>query len=103
MKRKTKQQRETEEKAALRRRVLDMAFGAFGSFSAGIDPDSTDHMGMFGSMDAESLGRWIGAVKANLIPENKEVECYLLQPHCLAKWDSLDAIVDALYGMGVRA
>jgi hypothetical protein len=60
-------------------------------------------MGMFGAMDPDSLGRWMGAVKARLIPGNKEVDCYLLQPHCLGKWDSLDSIVDALYGMGVRA
>jgi hypothetical protein len=62
MKRKTKQ-REIEERSALRRRVLDMAFGAFGSYSNGLDPDSADHMGMFGAMCPDSLGRWIGAVK----------------------------------------
>lgn len=103
--RKTKQQREAGEKAALRRRVLDMAFGAFGGYSNATDIDPSqnpEHSGMFYQMNPEAIGRWIGAVAEHLMPDVTEPK-YLLKPHCLEKWDSLDGIVDALYGMGVRA
>jgi hypothetical protein len=114
-KRITKQQREANEKAALRRRVLDMAFGAFGGYSNAleIDPNYEGHLGMFGSMSPDAIGRWIGAVSVHLITpayeraasdENRSCgQCYLLEPHCLQYWDDLDGIVEALYNVGVRA
>lgn len=103
-KRRSKQQKEADEKAALRRRVLDMAFGSFGDYrgAADIDSNSDEHKGMFYSMSPDSLGRWIGAVKVHLIVDNKPA-AYLLEPRMLEHWDSLNDIVERLYGCGVRA
>jgi hypothetical protein len=106
MKRRTKQQKEADERAALRRRVLDMAFGAFGWYSGAesIDPTAADHAGMFGAMSPDALGRWIGAVAVHLIKADRDGKSpYLLLPHCIDKWDSLEGIVDALYNQGIRA
>lgn len=86
--------------------MLDMAFGAFGWYigAEDIDPDAESHSGMFGVLSPEALGRWIGAVARHLLHADPEDTLhYLLKPHCLAHWDSLDEIVDMLFVHGVRA
>jgi len=97
-----KQQKIDAEKAALRRRVLDMAFGAFGDFIGAdhVDPSNLEHLGMFGALSPDALGLWIGAVQLHLMKDKCD---HLKRPHCLKTWDSLDELVDAMHRGGVRA
>jgi len=95
-----------DEKAAIRRRVLDMAFGAFGWCVGAeeIDPDHPDHSGMFAQLSPECIGRWMGAVAIRLMRSNREGDLhYLLKPHCIHEWDDINEIVDSLHAAGVRA
>lgn len=89
-KRKTKAQREAIQKAALRRRVADIAIGA-----AGYDFDSPDEFAT-----AEFLERFVCAMKVCFGNDRNE---YLWKPHCLGKWENIDSAADALWENGVRA
>lgn len=106
MKQNKKQIREEAEKAALRRRILDMAFGAFGYYvgAEDIDPASVEHTGMFSVLSPDALSRWMGAVAIHLIGQQRDgVPHTYLKPHSLADWDDLNGLVEKLYLHGVRA
>lgn len=94
-KRKTKEQHETEARAALRQRVQDIATGA-----AGFQFDAD---GEFAT--AEFLSRFIPALKVQFGTEEKAIpsnsHCWLLSN--LHYFDNVDTATAFLYESGVRA
>ena len=90
VKRQTKAQREAAQKAALRRRVADIAIGA-----AGYNFDDPDEFAT-----AEFLERFVCALEVAFGNEHNQ---YLWKPHCLSRWDNIDSSTEALWDHGVRA
>jgi hypothetical protein len=99
MKRKTKEQRDTEAKAALRQRVHDIACGA-----AGYQFDEDDQFAT-----ADFLSRFIPALKAQFgFDDTKEKakdglsNNYLFDVQNLDNYDNVDTTTDFLFEHGVR-
>jgi hypothetical protein len=98
MKRRTKEQRQAEAKAALWRRVHDIACGAAGyQFHA---------EGEFAT--AEFLSRFIPALKAQFgyeekIDQGTRSNHFLFQPHNLQRYDNIDSTTEFLFDNDVRA
>jgi len=89
-KRKTKAQRETEQKAALRQRVADIATGAAGY--------EFDCQGEFST--AEMLSRFIPALKVQFDEEGRS---HLWNAGNLNNYENIDSTADFLWEYGVRA
>lgn len=89
-KRKTKAQREAEQKAALRQRVADIAIGA-----AGYNFDDESEFAT-----AEFLERFVPALRVCFGTDGND---YLWSAHCLGKWNDIDSSTQALWENGVRA
>lgn len=89
MKRKTKAQREQEQRAALLRRVTDIYSGAQGAVW-----DNDDFV------TAEILGQVIPVLRELFGTENTE---YLFSLHCLRYFDSAASATNHLFSNGVRA
>ena len=90
MKRPTKAQREAAQKAALRRRVADIAIGA-----AGYNFDDPDEFAT-----AEFLERFVCALEVAFGTEENH---YLWQACCLSRWNNIDSSTEALGERGVTA
>lgn len=90
MKRKTKSQKETEAKAALRQRIADIYAGACGESAEGED--------FFLTLDPAS--RAITAIR-NLFGE--EGRGYMWEPHCLDRFETIDSATNFLFQNGARA
>jgi len=90
MKRKTKSEKEAEEKAALRQRIADVYAGACG------EPADTDDF--FLTLEAGS--RAITALKKLFGQEGRE---YMWESHCLDRFETIDLATEFLYQTGVRA
>lgn len=99
MKRKTKQQKISQEKAALKQRLADMARGAYGG-NQPLDFDADTFGVMSGEMGLDAFGRWLVAIGKYLLGEKHQ---YLIELWNLAHFDSLDGAVDFLHEHGVRA
>jgi hypothetical protein len=95
VKRKTKEQRDTEAQAALRRRVHDIACGA-----AGYQFDAEGEWAT-----AEFLSRFVPALKAQFgeSPDPQISRDYLWRIDCLNHYDNIDTAADFLFENGVRA
>jgi hypothetical protein len=88
-KRQTKEQREIQQKSALRRRIADIATGA-----AGYEFDQETEWA-----SAEFLSRFVCALQVLFGTEKNE---YLWKPHCLNYWENIDSATNALWEHGVR-
>jgi hypothetical protein len=97
MKRKTKEQREAEAKAALRQRVADIATGANGGLFDNDDEFAT----------AGFLSRFIPALRAQfgIDSEGKAIDrwLFLWDLHNLHYYDNVDTTTDFLFEHDVRA
>jgi len=89
-KRKTKAQREAEQKAALRQRVADIATGA-----AGYELDADSEFST-----AEVLSRLMPALQIQFSMEGRD---YLWALSNLGNYNDIDSTTDFLYEHGVRA
>jgi hypothetical protein len=98
MKRKTKEQREAEARAALYRSLEDMALGAEGD--GGVMNSDEWFAG------AHCLSRWLPAIKARfgLDDDGKERTDinYLWSPSNLHQFDNVKTATDFLFEAGVR-
>lgn len=90
-KRKTKAQREAEQKAELYRRVHDVYCGAKGQLWDGDDFATAQHL----SLVVPALRDLFAAQHAEMI--------YPWQPHCLSHFDTADTATEFLYAQGYRA
>lgn len=107
MKRKTKAQREAEEMAALRRRLLDMLRGAHGGYNAILEGDEDVETPMM--LGIETFGRWLGGIRQTwLLP--KDASCnepglreWNMEPISLHRFDTVETATEYLYELGVRA
>jgi len=90
-KRKTKAQRELEQKAALRQRIHDIAVGA------GVDDVVEDD---YWCIDPESLCRLLIAARHIFVTDGNE---YLFKAYSIDKYTCLDNLTDFYYRNGVRA
>jgi hypothetical protein len=97
MKRKNKEQREAEAKAALRQRIADIAVGASGS-----EFDNGDEFAT-----ADFLSRFVPALRVQfgLDAEGKERgdRNYFWFPSNLGRYDNIDTTTDFFFEHGVRA
>jgi hypothetical protein len=95
MKRKTKEQRDTEGRAALRQRVHDIACGAAGYQFDGEEEWAT----------AEFLSRFLPALKAQFgeSPDPQIGRDYLWAITNLNHYNDIDTTADFLFEHGVRA
>lgn len=96
-KRKTKQQREAEQKEALRQRICDIVSGACGR-------DMSDSELEY--VDLDNLGRVVGALTARLCEhdEGGELVCKHFQAHWnMEHYWSVDTILDYYWNHGIRA
>lgn len=89
MKRKTKFQKETEAKAALRQRIADIYAGACGELA-----DTEDFF-----LTLDSASRAITAMKKVF----GEEESYMWESHCLDRFETVNNATDFLFKNGVRA
>jgi len=104
-KRPTKAQRIADEKAALRRRVLDIALGVYGGTSA-TDPNSEYFPGFACDMGIEDFGKFVAAMKREWSAPKSEagwIAEFFFEPRMMHRFDTLDGAVDTLYQQGVRA
>lgn len=93
-KKSTKATREAEQKAALRKRLRDMAIGA------GIDcVDDDDYWGF----DPESIVRLVRAVDQEFSEQIEGHEDLLKRYWNLVEYSSLDKLCDWMFRMGYRA
>jgi hypothetical protein len=96
VKKRTKQQREEAEKAALRKRLRDMASGAYGDLSPLAWDDEGDFTGMAAEMGLDAFGRWLGAI-------GRDFGGHYVEPSYLHHFDYLSTATDFLYDAGIRA
>jgi len=109
MKRKTKEQRESEEKAALKRRLLDMLRGAHGGYQAILDGDVDDEVETPSTLGLETFARWLGAIQQTwMLP--RDADCNIpglrewdMQPTVLHKFSTVDSAAEYLHYRGARA
>ncbi len=96
--------KEKAERAALRQRLLDMMYGAFGGYEpANFEgaPDNEDEpTSLPGELGLDAWCRWVGAINMCLLTKNHR---YLTKPHLLEKFEGLDMATNFLYEHGVRA
>lgn len=90
MKRKTKQQKEVEGRANLRKRVADIATGAAG-FQFDFEGESSS---------ARVLSRLVPALKVRFGNENNQ---FLFLPCNLGHYDTIDSITEFFWDHDVRA
>lgn len=90
-KRKTKAQREAEQRAALLRRVHDVYCGAKGQLW-----DSDDFS------TAAQLSNIVPALRDLFASQHSEMT-YPWQPHCLHYYDTAESAADFLFSQGYRA
>lgn len=90
MKRKTRSQREAEQRAALRQRITDVYSGALGT-----------------EWDEDQFAT--AEILSNVIPVLKEIfgdqvsgQEYLWAPHCLRYFDTAQSATDHLFSHGVK-
>lgn len=94
-KRKTKAEREEEQRAALRLRLGDMMAGAQGE-----DPDSEDFCTLF----LANYPCVLEAVKIRLMtPEFWDTNTYLTAAYSADEFETVEKLTDFLYRNGVRA
>lgn len=90
-KRKTKAQREAEQKAALYRRVRDVYCGAKGQLWDGDD-----------FATAANLSNIIPALRDLFSSQQSEL-IYPWAPHCLSHYDTAESAAEFLFAQGYRA
>lgn len=95
-KRKTKIEREAEEKKKLHARLMDFVIGANG----GCSPEDIDGKTQLGSLEVAAFGRFLRCIDLQLLSVNRE---YLIKPHNFSKFDTLESAVDFLFDHGIRA
>lgn len=93
-----KQKKEKDEKEKLRRRLVDILYGAHGDYAWDADPYETDYF--LGMESFETIGNYLGVIKQLLIPKDKE---WLMQFHSIEHFTTIDSAVDYLYKHGIRA
>jgi hypothetical protein len=96
----TKERREADGKARLRRRLADLALGAYGGYQA-LDFDGESFAGMAPEMGMEAFGRWIGGIEHALLTEDRHKD--LTAARYLEHYDTLDTATEMLWRHGVRA
>lgn len=102
MKRKTKQEREREEKAALRQRLWDMALGACGAYTGTMDDMEELNCTPYSSL--EHFGAFLAAVKRAFERSDEGYRnSHLFESHCWRHWNDFDNLTNHLYRGGVRA
>lgn len=95
----TKAEQEAAEKAALRQRLVDMAYGA----NKGCQIECLEvgePLGLVDSMGVEAWMAFIRCVKNLLIPEDQSVLTELWNLH---HFDDIEKLTEWLYSNGVRA
>ena len=102
-KRRTKAQREADEKAALRQRIRDIATGA-----AGCEPDEESGLDLVSELGAEGMSRFLPALREvfelwSLESGEGHQRAWLLGPHTLHNYENLDKLTDLFYEEGIRA
>jgi hypothetical protein len=95
----SKAEREAAEKAAIRRRLKDMAIGAYGGYSQP-DWEAEDFVGMANEMGLDAFGRWVGAIRVAWIEKDRE---WVTDYQNLEHFDTLDKATEFLWENGVRA
>lgn len=90
MKRKSKAEKDAEEKAKLRQRIRDFVAGACGD-----SPDDDDFF-----LSLESASRLIPALRKTFGDDGNS---YLWEAHCLDRYETVDSITELLFRNGVRA
>jgi hypothetical protein len=96
----TKAQREEAEKAALRKRLTDIAFGAMGTYGALGWDNEDDFAGMASEMGLEQFKQWIGGIRQALLNDGTS---WLADIGALHHYDYLSKATDWLYDSGIRA
>lgn len=102
-KRKTKAQRETEQRAALEQRVLDIATGVVGS-DAGDDEDGAEII--WAVNEPEHIQRFIGALESVFgaqVEHHEETYSLLTRHWMISEYKDLESTVGLLWRLGVRA
>lgn len=94
-----KQQREAQQKQALRQRLEDLASGAYGYY-APLDWHNEEFTGMAGEMGLDAFARWLGAIKVSLLKEHQE---WLVSMSDLENFDTINKATEWLWDGGVRA
>ena len=96
----TEAKRISAEKAALKRRILDLAAGACGGFE--IDYDSDVFPGLWSEMGAEQFINFYRAVLVHIIGEDNPKKHLLAYCH-IPQFDNPNVLVEFLYEEGIRA
>lgn len=88
------------EMAALSRRLLDIASGAYGAYEDFPDLMSDTLGSLPTELGTEAFGRFVGAVERSILkPSSRE---YIARPSNYAKWDTLPELVKFMHDNGVR-
>lgn len=106
-KRKTKAQiREEQEKAALWQRVYDIACGATGGYFYRDAEEPIGAWEIVATLDTEAFGRFVNALKLVFALDDSvdgHHRSFMVEPHCLHRFATIDSATEFLYTMGIRA
>lgn len=104
---KTKAQiREEQEKAALWQRVYDIACGATEGYFCRDAEDPIGGWEIVAVQDTEAFGRFVNALRIVFALDDSidgHHKAFMVEPHCLYRFATIDSATEFLYGMGIRA